>query len=217
MILNGTLSHCTGNGNIFFSPPPKYFLSLDLPNEGIFQKLNVAVQFHRRRFCSMNILTKEEKWPFLLLFLSVCGAAVGPEILITIRQRLICLPPPVKKSNNYIIQPSYTTDAQKCDKTLLRKRNQVLRSLDWVLLRTPQIARVAGRTRSEKRERGKKPGLHNIQNGGDFYIRDGVPKKIAVLLDFVQMRGGGPAQIFCPFFISAFLVNKRSLFPPKCQ
>ena len=117
------LCHCTGNGNIFFSPPQKYFLFLDLPNEGIFQKLNVAVQFHRS-FCSMNILTKEEKWPFLLLFLSVCGAAVGSEILITIRQRLICLPPPVKKSNNCIIQPSYTTDAQKCDKTLLRIRKK---------------------------------------------------------------------------------------------
>ena len=155
MILNETLSHCTGNGNIFFSPSQNYFLSLDLPNEGIFQKLNVAVQFHRRLFCSMNILTKEEKWPFLLLFLSVCGAAVGSEILITIRQRLICLPSPVKKSNNYIIQPSSTTDAQKCDKTLLRIRNQVLRSLDWVLLRAPKIAKLAGRTRSKKRERGK--------------------------------------------------------------
>ena len=42
-------------------------------------------------------------------------------------------------------------------------------------------------------------------------------KNVAVLLDFVQMRGGGPAQIFCHLFISAFLVNKRSLFPPKCQ
>ena len=40
----------------------------------------------------------------------------------------------------------------------------------------------------------------------------------AVLLDFVQMRGGGgPAQIFYHLFITAFLVNKRSLFPPKCQ
>ena len=30
---------------------------------------------------------------------------------------------------------------------------------------------------------------------------DGLPKRIAVLLDFVQMRGGeGPAQIFCPLF-----------------
>ena len=29
--------------------------------------------------------------------------------------------------------------------------------------------------------------------------------------------GKGPAQIFCHPFISAFLVNKRSLFPPKCQ
>ena len=39
------------------------------------------------------------------------------------------------------------------------------------------------------------------------------------LLDFVQMRGRGkcPAQIFCHLFISALSVNKRSLFPPKCQ
>ena len=44
-------------------------------------------------------------------------------------------------------------------------------------------------------------------------------KKGAVLLDFVQMREGGEgaAQIFCHLFISAFLVNKMSLFPPKCQ
>ena len=31
-------------------------------------------------------------------------------------------------------------------------------------------------------------------------LREGLPKKIAVLLDVVQMRGGGPAQIFCPLF-----------------
>ena len=43
-------------------------------------------------------------------------------------------------------------------------------------------------------------------------------KKTAVHLDFVQMRGGGgPVQIFCHLFINAFLVNKRSLFPPKYQ
>ena len=46
-------------------------------------------------------------------------------------------------------------------------------------------------------------------------VREGFTKKVAVLLDFVQMRGGGegPAQIFCHLLISAFLVNKRSLFP----
>ena len=163
MILNESLSHCTGNGNIFFSPPQKYFLSLDLPNEGIFQKLNVAaVQFHRRRFCSMNILTKEEKWPFLLLFLSVCGAAVGSEILITIRQRLICLPPPVKKSNNYIIQPSYTTDAQKCDKTLLRIRNQVLRSLDRFCSGLHKLQECLGGQGAKKEKEEKHLGLHNL-------------------------------------------------------
>ena len=41
-------------------------------------------------------------------------------------------------------------------------------------------------------------------------------KKTAVRLDFVQMRGGA-AQIFCHLFISTFLFNNRSLFPPKCQ
>ena len=31
-------------------------------------------------------------------------------------------------------------------------------------------------------------------------------KKVAVLLDFVQMRGGeGPAQIFCPLFTNCIL------------
>ena len=44
-------------------------------------------------------------------------------------------------------------------------------------------------------------------------LREGFTKKVAVLFNFVQMKGGeGPAQIFCHFFISAFLVNKRSLF-----
>ena len=43
-------------------------------------------------------------------------------------------------------------------------------------------------------------------------------KKDAVLLDFVQMRGGeGPAQTVCHLFLSAFMVNKRRVFPPKCQ
>ena len=47
-------------------------------------------------------------------------------------------------------------------------------------------------------------------------IREGFTKKVARLLDFVQMRGReGPAQNFCHLFISAFLVNKRSIFPPK--
>ena len=43
-------------------------------------------------------------------------------------------------------------------------------------------------------------------------------KNAAVLLDFVQLRGGGgPCPNFLSLFISAFLVNKRSLFPQKCQ
>ena len=38
-----------------------------------------------------------------------------------------------------------------------------------------------------------------------FFIREAFRKNAAVLLDFVQMRGGeGPAQIFGHFFISAF-------------
>ena len=47
-------------------------------------------------------------------------------------------------------------------------------------------------------------------------VREGFTKKVAVLLDFVQMRGKGPVQIFRHLLISAFLV-KRSLFSPKCQ
>ena len=32
-------------------------------------------------------------------------------------------------------------------------------------------------------------------------LGEGLPKKVAVLLDFVQLRGEeGPAQIFCPLF-----------------
>ena len=47
-------------------------------------------------------------------------------------------------------------------------------------------------------------------------FREGFTKKVAVLLDFFQMRGG-PAQFFWHLFISALLVNKRSRFPAKCQ
>ena len=51
---------------------------------------------------------------------------------------------------------------------------------------------------------------------GTLLHKERFHEKVAVLLDFVQMRGGGegPAQIFCHIFISAFLANKRS---PKCQ
>ena len=50
-------------------------------------------------------------------------------------------------------------------------------------------------------------------------LREGLrKKKVAVLLDFVQMRRWGRGRALAKFlslFISAFLVNKRSLFPPK--
>ena len=37
-------------------------------------------------------------------------------------------------------------------------------------------------------------------------LREGFPKKVAVLLDFVQMRGGeGLAQFFCPLFTNCIL------------
>ena len=38
------------------------------------------------------------------------------------------------------------------------------------------------------------------------WLREEVLKKAAVLLDFVQMRGGGPAQILWQLLVSAFLV-----------
>ena len=38
-------------------------------------------------------------------------------------------------------------------------------------------------------------------------LREGFTKKVAVLLDFVQMRGGGgPAQFFSHLFLNALLV-----------
>ena len=52
----------------------------------------------------------------------------------------------------------------------------------------------------------------------NWSIREGFTKKLSLLLDFVQMRGRkGPAQNCCHLFISAFLANKRSIFPPKWQ
>ena len=44
--------------------------------------------------------------------------------------------------------------------------------------------------------------------------------KVAVLLDFVQMKGGRARALpkfFCHLFISAFLANKRSLFPQNAN
>ena len=35
--------------------------------------------------------------------------------------------------------------------------------------------------------------------------------------EFPNEGGGGPCPNFWHIFISAFLVDKRSLFPPKCQ
>ena len=43
------------------------------------------------------------------------------------------------------------------------------------------------------------------------------PEKNCCPLGFCPNEGGGPAQFSCHIFISAFLVNKRSLFPPKAQ
>ena len=42
----------------------------------------------------------------------------------------------------------------------------------------------------------------------EHVVREGFTEKVAVLLDFVRMRGRkGPAQIFFHLFINAFLVN----------
>ena len=52
-------------------------------------------------------------------------------------------------------------------------------------------------------------------------VRDGLPKKIAVLLDFVQMRGAeGPAQIFCPLFTNCIYwdnleIGREGETPPQ--
>ena len=42
-------------------------------------------------------------------------------------------------------------------------------------------------------------------------------KKSCCSFGFCPNEGGGPCPIFFHLFISAFLVNKRSPFPPKCQ
>jgi len=48
--------------------------------------------------------------------------------------------------------------------------------------------------------------------------RDGFPRKKRCSFGFCQNEvGEGFAQIFCHLFISAFLVNKRSLFPPNLE
>ena len=54
-------------------------------------------------------------------------------------------------------------------------------------------------------------GIEFAQNIGsdeiistDGALAEGLLKKVAVLLDFVQLRGEeGPAQIFCPLFTNA--------------
>ena len=56
----------------------------------------------------------------------------------------------------------------------------------------------------------------DVEKGGRRNtVKGRVPeKKTVVLLDCVQMRGG---RALPKFFMSQILVNKRSLFPPKCQ
>ena len=51
------------------------------------------------------------------------------------------------------------------------------------------------------------------------YVGEGVTKKSCCSFGCCpnQGEGEGPAQIFCHIFISVFLINKRSLFPSKCQ
>ena len=49
------------------------------------------------------------------------------------------------------------------------------------------------------------------------HVREKVTKKGCCSFGCYPNEGGGPAQIFYHLFISAFLVNKSSLFPPKWQ
>ena len=77
----------------------------------------------QKTFLFNEYFDERRKMTFLVALLECLRGSRRSEILITIRQRLICLPPPVKKSNNYIIQPSYTTDAQKCDKNSTENTN----------------------------------------------------------------------------------------------
>ena len=51
---------------------------------------------------------------------------------------------------------------------------------------------------------------------GKPLIREGFTKKTCSSFGFFPNKGG-PCTIFLSPFISAFLVNERSLFPPKCQ
>ena len=44
-----------------------------------------------------------------------------------------------------------------------------------------------------------------IKLASTFDLRDGLPKKIAVLLDFVQMRGGGLPKFFVHFSQTVYI------------
>ena len=48
-------------------------------------------------------------------------------------------------------------------------------------------------------------------------IREGFRKKSRCSFGICLNEGGSPAQTFCHLFMSAFLGNKRNVFPPKCQ
>ena len=51
-----------------------------------------------------------------------------------------------------------------------------------------------------------------------YSLREGFTKKSCCFFGFCPNEGGGgPCPIFFHLFTNAFLVNKRSLFPPKCQ
>ena len=56
----------------------------------------------------------------------------------------------------------------------------------------------------------------NMQTG-IYLIMDVLLRKNICSFRFCPNEGGGAAQGFWHLFISAFLVNKSSLFSPKCQ
>ena len=50
-----------------------------------------------------------------------------------------------------------------------------------------------------------------------FNLRDGFTRKNCCSFRFCSNEGGGAAQNFWHLFMSAFLVNRKRLFPRKCQ
>ena len=79
--------------------------------------------------------------------------------------------------------------------TLRRSLLLEIRSLTMAHYHNPPVAELSKKRNNKKTYKDQNKSVKEIEG-----LRDVLMKKTAVLLDFVQMRGEGPAQIFLSHF-----------------